>query len=86
MLKKYLGCKYIIFNEINEKKLNLKKIEFNINDKLRFEKGNQHEKDYLKELKKQIALDLKKSDLTREEKTLNYSSNERRLKLFMVDG
>ena len=45
MLKKYLGCKYIIFNEINEKKLNLKKIELNINDKLRFEKGNQHEKE-----------------------------------------
>ena len=51
MLKKYLGCKYIIFNEINEKKLNLKKIELNINDKVRFEKGNQHEKNYLKELK-----------------------------------
>ena len=70
MLKKYLGCKYIIFNEINEKKLNLKKIELNINDKLRFEKGNQHEKDYLKELKKKHkkVLDLKKSDLTREEK------------------
>ena len=70
MLKKYLGCKYIIFNEINEKKLNLKKIELNINDKLRFEKGNQHEKDYLKELKKTYkkVLDLKKSDLTREEK------------------
>ena len=70
MLKKYLGCKYIIFNEINEKKLNLKKIELNINDKLRFEKGNQHEKDYLKELKKKHkkVLDLKNSDLTREEK------------------
>ena len=69
MLKKYLGCKYIIFNEINEKKLNLKKIELNINDKLRFEKGNQHEKNYLKELKKthKKVLDLK-SDLTREEK------------------
>ena len=52
MLKKYLSCKYIIFNEINEKKLNLKKNELNINDKLRFEKGNQHEKDFLKELKK----------------------------------
>ncbi len=70
MLKKYLGCKYIIFNEINEKKLNLKKIELNINDKLRFEKGNQHEKNYLKELKKKHkkVLDLKKPDLTREEK------------------
>ncbi len=70
MLKKYLGCKYIIFNEINEKKLNLKKIELNINDKLRFEKGNQHEKNYLKELKKKYkkVLDLKKPDLTREEK------------------
>ncbi len=26
MLKSYLSCKYIIFNEVNEKKLNLKKI------------------------------------------------------------
>src|SRR5210317_1936149 len=70
MLKSYLSCKYTIFNEINEKKLNLKKIELNINDKLRFEKGNQHEKDNLKELKKKNkkVLDLKKSDLTKEEK------------------
>ena len=42
MLKKYLSCKYIIFNEINEKKLNLKKIAFNTNDKLRLERGNDH--------------------------------------------
>jgi len=25
MIKNYLNCEYIIFNEINEKKLNLKK-------------------------------------------------------------
>ena len=52
MLKSYLGCKYIIFNEVNEKKLNLKKIELSKNDQLRLEKGNIHEKNYLKELKK----------------------------------
>ena len=52
MLKSYLSCKYIIFNEVNEKKLNLKKIELSKNDQLRLEKGNIHEKNYLKELKK----------------------------------
>ena len=52
MLKSYLSCKYIIFNDIYEKKLKLKKIELSKNDKLRLEKGNDHEKNYLKELKK----------------------------------
>ena len=28
MLKSYLSCKYIIFNDINEKKLNLKKLNY----------------------------------------------------------
>ena len=54
MLKSYLSCKYTIFNEVNEKKLKLKKIELSKNDKLRLEKGNIHEKNYLKELKKNI--------------------------------
>ena len=45
MLKSYLSCKYTIFNEVNEKKLNLKKIELSKNDQLRLEKGNIHEKD-----------------------------------------
>ena len=70
MLKSYLSCKYIIFNEVNEKKLNLKKIELTKNDQLRLEKGNIHEKNYLKELKKKYkkVIDLKKSDLSKDEK------------------
>ena len=70
MLKSYLSCKYTIFNEVNEKKLNLKKIELSKNDQLRVEKGNVHEKNYLKELKKKYkkVIDLKNSDLTKEEK------------------
>ena len=65
MLKSYLSCKYTIFNEVNEKKLNLKKIELTKNDQLRVEKGNVHEKNYLKELKKKFkkVIDLKNSDL-----------------------
>ena len=70
MLKSYLSCKYTIFNEVNEKKLNLKKIELSKNDQLRLEKGNIHEKDYLKELKKKYkkVIDLKNSKLSKEEK------------------
>jgi len=70
MLKSYLSCKYIIFNDVNEKKLNLKKIELSKNDKLRLEKGNIHEKNYLKELKKKYkkVIDIKNSDLSKEEK------------------
>ena len=70
ILKSYLSCKYIIFNEVNEKKLNLKKIELTKNDQLRLEKGNIHEKNYLKELKKKYkkVIDLKKSDLSKDEK------------------
>ena len=70
MLKSYLSCKYTIFNEINEKKLKLKKIELSKNDQLRLEKGNIHEKNYLKELKKKYkkVIDLKSSKLSKEEK------------------
>ena len=70
MLKSYLSCKYTIFNEVNEKKLNLKKIELSKNDQLRLEKGNIHEKNYLKELKKKYkkVIDLKSSKLSKEEK------------------
>ncbi len=70
MLKSYLSCKYIIFNDIYEKKLKLKKIELSKNDKLRLEKGNDHEKNYLKELKKKYkkVIDIKNSDLSKEEK------------------
>ena len=70
MLKSYLNCKYTIFNELNEKKLNLKKIELSKNDQLRVEKGNIHEKNYLKELKKKFkkVIDLKNSNLSKDEK------------------
>ena len=70
MLKSYLSCKYTIFNEVNEKKLNLKKIELSKNDQLRLEKGNIHEKNYLKELKKKYKkiIDLKNTKLSKEEK------------------
>ncbi|WP_415285758.1 hypothetical protein ABXT46_04275 [Candidatus Pelagibacter sp. Uisw_104] len=39
-------------DEVNEKKLNLIKTETSKNDQLRIEKGNIHEKDYLKDHKK----------------------------------
>ena len=70
MLKNYLSCKYIIFNEVNEKKLNLIKIEISKNDQLRIEKGNIHEKDYLKELKKKYkkVIDIKILELSKDEK------------------
>ena len=77
MLKSYLSCKYIIFNEVNEKKLNLKKIELTKNDQLRLEKGNIHEKNYLKELKKKYkkVIDIKNSDLSKEEKHVQRDEN-----------
>ena len=58
MLKSYLSCKYTIFNEVNEKKLNLKKIELSKNDQLRLEKGNIHEKEYLKEINKKYKKEI----------------------------
>ena len=52
MLKSYLSCKYTIFNEINEQKLKLKKIEISKNDQLRLAKGDEHEAKYFEHLKK----------------------------------
>ena len=52
MLKSYLSCKYTIFNEINEQKLKLKKIEISKNDQLRLAKGDEHEEKYFKYLKR----------------------------------
>ena len=49
MLRRYLSCKYKIFNEINEEKLKLKRIELKTNDKLRIERGNILEKETLQE-------------------------------------
>ncbi len=70
MLRRYLSCKYKIFNEINKEKLKLKRIELKTNDKLRIERGNIHEKEYFKELKKKFkkTLNLKDQKLTKEEK------------------
>jgi hypothetical protein len=82
MLKSYLSCKYTIFNEVNEKKLSLKKIELSKNDQLRLEKGNIHEKNYLKELKKKYkkVIDLKNTKLSKEEKVpKNNTGHERGL-------
>ncbi len=72
MLKSYLSCKYIIFNDIYEKKLKLKKIELSKNDKLRLEKGNDHEKNYLKELKKKYKKVLKIFQLMQCQLTINH--------------
>ena len=52
MLKNYLSCKFTIFNEINEQKLKLKKIEISKNDQLRLAKGDEHEEKYFHYLKK----------------------------------
>ena len=62
MLKKYLSCKHIIFNEKYEKELKLKKRENTILDQIRFDKGNLHEKKYFQELKKKYkkVKDIKK--------------------------
>ena len=42
MLKKYLSCKHIIFNEKNENQLKLKRKPHSNIDQLRFDKGNIH--------------------------------------------
>jgi predicted RecB family nuclease len=70
MIKNYLNCEYIIFNEINEKKLNLKKKEKTISSELRFKKGNIHEDNYLQLLKSKYkkVIDIKNLKISREEK------------------
>ena len=55
MLKSYLNCRYIIFNEANKKNLNLKKKEKNISDLKRLESGNLHEDKYFEILKKKYS-------------------------------
>ena len=54
MLKKYLSCKHIIFNEKNENRLKLKRKPHSNIDQLRFDKGNIHEAKYFEKLKKKI--------------------------------
>ena len=70
MLKSYLSCKYIIFNEVNENKLNLKKKEITVSDAIRLEQGNVHEEDYFKILQDKYSkvIDIKNLDITRDEK------------------
>jgi len=62
MLKKYLSCKHIIFNEKYEKELKLKRRENTILDQIRFDKGNLHEEKYFQKLKKKYkkVKDIKK--------------------------
>jgi uncharacterized protein len=64
MFKNYLNCKYTIFNEFYQEKLNLKRKEDTESDKLRFAKGIQFENDYFEELKKKYSkvIDLKRND------------------------
>ena len=54
MLKKYLACKHIIYNEKNEEKLKIKRAKITKSDAIRFEKGNVHEREYFELLKKKI--------------------------------
>lgn len=62
MFKNYLNCKYTIFNEFYEEKLNLKRKELSETDKIRLAKGNEFEDEYLRELQKKYkkVIDLKK--------------------------
>ena len=62
MFKSYLNCKYTIFNEFYEDKLQLKRKEVTESDKLRLAKGNEFENDYFKELQRKYSkvVDLKK--------------------------
>ena len=70
MLKSFLSCRYLIFNEVNEKKLGLIRKEKTVSDTLRLEQGNIHEDQYFKILKDKYSkvIDIKNLDLTREEK------------------
>ena len=72
MLKSYLNCRYIIFNEANKKKLGLKKKEKNISDLKRLESGNLHEDKYFEVLKKKYSkvINLKDLKISKEEKFL----------------
>ena len=73
MLKSYLSCKYTIFNEINEQKLKLKKIEISKNDQLRLAKGDEHEEKYFEYLKKKYKkiIDIKSLNIKKEEKIIS---------------
>jgi uncharacterized protein len=70
MLKSFLNCKYTIFNEINEKTLNLVKKEKGFSDLKLLERGNVHEDDYFKILKDKYSkvINIKPLKLTQQEK------------------
>lgn len=70
MLKNYLSCEYIVYNEKNEKDLKLKRKERSASDAARLNKGNEHEKIVFNELKKKFKniADIKNKKISREEK------------------
>ena len=70
MLTNFLRCKYIIFLEANKKKLGFKKKDKNISDIKRLEKGNIHEDEYYKILKKKYSktINIKELKISNEEK------------------
>jgi uncharacterized protein len=82
MFKNYLNCKYTIFNEFYEEKLNLQRKELSETDKIRLAKGNEFENEYLKELQKKYkkVIDLKKDKkISKEEiakQTIKYMKEE----------
>ena len=70
MLKSYLSCEYIVYNEKNEKDLKLIRKERSVSDVARLNKGNEHEKIVFNELKKKFKniTDIKNKKISREEK------------------
>jgi len=70
MLKNYLSCEYIVYNEKNEKDLKLTRKERSASDAARLNKGNEHEKIVFNELKKKFKniADIKNKKISREEK------------------
>lgn len=75
-LKNFLSCKYIIYNEVFKEDLGISKKEKSKTDLLRFKKGDEHEDNYFKELKKKFknTIDLKKNSKdfkSRFEETVN---------------
>jgi len=70
MLKSYLSCEYIVYNEKNEKDLKLTRKERSVSDVARLNKGNEHEKIVFNELKKKFKniKDIKNKKISREEK------------------
>jgi len=80
LFKSYLNCKYKIFNELNEERLGIKRKEISKSDLRLFDKGNQFEEDYFKELKQQYSkvIDIKNpkdSKDVRAKKTIDCMKN-----------